>query len=170
MTQTPPTSYDRSRPPARKQHWFARNWKWFVPLLVGLFFLLAVGLCAGIFATILGGLKNSVAYTQSLALVQSSDQVKAQLGEPIEPSWWLVGAIEIHGEYGEANFTYEVSGPNGTATVDMAATRIDGNWSMDWVNVIFANGQTIDLIEGQLDLDPDVTPDSTTPDSPVPLE
>jgi hypothetical protein len=112
----------------QQRSWFSRNWIWVVP--VGC--LLPVGGCVVIF----GGLawfgfsmaKDSP-YMPSLVAVSTNEQVRTALGEPIEqvvapPNEGIMPGKDVN----RVDFTYQISGPNGSAKVHVVADRQNVGW------------------------------------------
>lgn len=125
----------QNNPPAlpseRRPNWFARNWKWLVPLLVAG----CAAVFAGFFVVLLGVLKGSEVYQRSLARVKENPAVIAALGEPVREGWMFTGNINLHNSSGRADLSFPVSGPKGEGTAYIHATRTDGVWSYDEIAV-----------------------------------
>lgn len=138
------------QPPYPTQHggWFARNWKWFVALIVvGL--LLVAGAVVGIFALVFSLIKSSEVYTHALAQARADPQVVAVLGEPIEEGFMPSGSIEISGGSGNADLSITIHGPKGSATIYVVATRQAGRWTYDILEVALpGSAERIDLSGG----------------------
>lgn len=116
-------------PPGRG--WFARNWFWFIPLLVLVPIIICAGCCTGMFTFRVGMLKASEPYREALAAVQEDPQVQEALGMPIEDdTWFPVGEINITDDHGDARFGFTVRGPKGRAHVRTESRMTDGAWQM----------------------------------------
>ncbi|MEQ8786929.1 MAG: cytochrome c oxidase assembly factor Coa1 family protein [Pirellulaceae bacterium] len=112
-----------------KKTWWMRNWKWAVPTFGILLPVLGCGgFVAGLVALVFGMIKSTDVYTDSLAAVQASPQVRAAIGEPIEPSFLVGGNVNLEGSSGHADIVYHVSGPDGGATVYAVADKSAGQW------------------------------------------
>ena len=95
------------------QTWLGRNWKWVVP--VGC--LAPVFCCASpivlLLTIVFGALKSSDVYADALSKAKADERVKALLGEPIEPGFWVNGKIEVTGPAGSADLAIPFPGPRG---------------------------------------------------------
>jgi hypothetical protein len=129
-----------------KRSWWGRNWFWVVP--VGC--LLPILSCGGFFALIVtlvfGMLKSSQPYTDSLATLQSDQRVVVALGTPIEADFMVTGQININGPSGNADISYGVSGPLGSADVHVVANKSAGQWTFTEFVVDPDGGQRIDML------------------------
>ncbi len=154
------TSFGAVTPPAGpRKGWFKRNWKWFVPACCLVVFLFIAGGIAGILALIEGSIKQSGAYTQSLALAQSNPQVIAQIGQPVAAGFFVSGNINVNGDSGDADISFPVSGPKGKGKVYAVAKKIADQWQFQTL-LFGADGQT-----GRIDLLQTQTTTQTTPDT-----
>jgi hypothetical protein len=135
---------------APQKSWFGRNWFWVVPLgclgpLVG-----CGGLIAVVFSLVFGMIKSSAPYTESLAAAQADTRVQAALGQPIEPGFFVTGNINTSGSSGHADIAYEITGPQGTATVLAVADKTAGTWTFTTLEVQpGGSGERIDLLESK---------------------
>jgi hypothetical protein len=109
--------------------------------------LLCGGFSVGIFALVTGILRQSEVYQQALAEVRASPAVEQELGDPIEPGWWVTGSLSTSGDSGEANITFPVVGPRGEARVFVEATRRARRWQSQLLQVELPSGDRIDLLE-----------------------
>ncbi|MEM6552314.1 MAG: cytochrome c oxidase assembly factor Coa1 family protein [Planctomycetota bacterium] len=133
--------------PPRKS-WFGRNWKWLVPLLV----LSPVLVCGGVITLLVGSvfgmLKGSQPYEDALTAAQNNPALVAELGEPIEAGMGISGSINFVNDDGDADLSYDVSGPNGSATLRVVGTKTNGAWSYSLMTASVDGGTSIDLIGG----------------------
>lgn len=125
-------------------------------------FVLGVLLCGGFIggAVYLGFsmIKSAEPYQRSLQAAKSSTEVQEALGSPIEAGMMVTGSINLNNAEGDADLSYDVSGPKGSATVTVNATRQAGRWSYDSVLVRpRAGGADIDLTD-QLNAGADEVP------------
>ena len=114
-------------PPVARS-WWQRNWKWVVPVgIIGALASIAcfVGL---ILAFVFGILKGNDAYRGAIDQVRSSAAVIHELGEPIEPGWWLTGTVKIEGPSGSADFSTPLRGSIGRGTLYVTAEKKAGRW------------------------------------------
>ena len=115
-------------PPPVRRSWWQRNWKWVIPAGVvgGLAFLACfVGL---IFLFVFGIFKGSDAYVGAVAQARSSPAVLHELGEPIQPGWWVAGSINVTGPRGSADFATSLLGPMGRGRLYVSAEKQAGRW------------------------------------------
>ena len=110
--------------------------------------LVALLVCGGFFGAIVVGvtamIKNSDPYQDSLQLAQQDRQVIAAIGQPIEASFFVQGSIDLNNNDGDANVTYNISGPNGSANVHVVGTKTAGTWTYQTMTAT-TNGKVIDL-------------------------
>ena len=134
-------------PPPIPHTWWQRNWKWVVPVGV-------IGVLAGIacfvgliFLFVFGIFKSSDAYSDAIAHARSSPAVVHELGEPIEPGWWVTGSINVTGPSGSADFATTLRGPVGRGTLYVTAEKQAGRWKYKILEVA-VDGKTerIDLL------------------------
>ncbi|MEE2023458.1 MULTISPECIES: cytochrome c oxidase assembly factor Coa1 family protein [Alkalimonas] len=89
------------------------------------------------------------AYELSLKSVSAHPQVIAVFGEPVSPSWFVLGSVNISGPDGSASLEYNIRGPESSGTVYAYATRAAGEWYLDRVIVLEASsGERINVLEG----------------------
>ncbi len=95
---------------------------------------LIAGVLVAVFAAIGFGVAlsfgHSEVYRSSWAAVRSDPRVVGAVGAPVasgSPS----GSIEVVGSNGQATLRYDVSGPRGRGTVEVAGTRSAGAWHVD---------------------------------------
>jgi len=135
---------NRSPMPARPQSpdWWARNWKWLVPLLV-------LGAMLGFvvfFASVMGFIKSSEAYIGAVARAQSDAEVAAALGTPIREGWFCAGSVSLSGDNGRAELQIPVSGPKSKATIFVVASKSAGTWRFERLIVFLLEcGRQVDL-------------------------
>ena len=130
--------------------WWSRNWKWVVPAGCLTPVLVCGGFVALILTLVFGMIKSSPPYTESLAAVKANAEAQQELGNPIEPGFFVTGGIETSGDSGDADITYAVSGPNGSGTVHAVADKAAGQWTFTTLELaIEATGQRIDLLPQQ---------------------
>lgn len=126
--------------------WWSRNWKWVVPVGCGvpvLILLVCGGLLFGIFYWVMGLIKGSDAYTDSLQMVQQNALVQAELGTPIEPGYWVMGEINLTNNSGDADISYSVSGPQGEGTVYVVAEKAAGQWDFKLIRFVHMGNEII---------------------------
>ena len=113
--------------------------------------LVAVLVCAGLVGLgmfgIFAAIKSSEPYAESLQRAQANENVRSELGQPIEPGVMVTGNINLNNNDGVADLNYSIKGPDGTGTVDVSGTKTDGVWSYDKMNVKTSTGKVINLID-----------------------
>ena len=128
----------------------ASNKKWIFWGCGGCLGLLVIGGIAAffIFKGIIGLLEQSPPYQDGLAKAQSSAEVKAALGEPIETDGMVSGNINYNNDTGNADLIVPIKGPKGTGTLHIKSAKASGqNWSSSTLSVTPQGGQPIDLLE-----------------------
>lgn len=111
-------------------------------------FLFAVACFVGIAAIVFGSIRSSGAYQTALQEVRTNEQAVAQLGEPIEPGWWVTGSIEISGGSGDADFTFPVNGSRQNGRVHVVAFRENSEWSLTRLTLT-VNNEDMSLLTGR---------------------
>ena len=127
-------SPDMDRPPQRS--WWGRNWKWVVPVGCLLPLLACSGISAAILMIVFRAIRSSDVYTEALARAKANPEVRAQLGEPIQPGWMVNGSIQVINESGSANLSIPISGPKKSATISVVATKAAGRWELESVHPV----------------------------------
>ncbi len=129
------------------RNWWQRNWKWCLPLAgAGMLAVFALAMY-GMFSLLSGLLAHSAPYQHALARARASAEVVAALGEPIETGFMTQGHLNTTNDEGEAYLRIPLEGPMGSASVHVEATRANGRWTYQTLDVVLADGSTIDLRE-----------------------
>lgn len=118
--------------------------------LIGCGVLVVIGVAAfaAIVFFVFGLIKKSDVYSQSLDQVRADQRVVAALGEPIRPGFWVRGSLNSHNGSGNADFTFPVSGPKGSANVHVIATTDDAKkWTYQVIDVKPSNGPPINVLK-----------------------
>jgi hypothetical protein len=134
---SPPTR-ERTEPPARPgspPSWLERNWKWFVPLGCGGALVLFVAFAATIVGFVFWLIRSNEAYIEALERARTSPAVIEELGEPVEPGFWVGGSVNTSGPSGEADLMFPIIGPDGSGTVYLEASKSGGIWSFERLEV-----------------------------------
>lgn len=133
--------------PQPQKNWWGRNWKWFVPTGCLTMVLGCGGFGVLIFSLTLGALKSSEVYKDSLAKARANPQVTAALGTPIEPGFSISGNLNVNNDSGNAELSYPISGPQGSGTMYVTATKAAGRWNYStMVCEIGSSGTRINLL------------------------
>ncbi len=131
------------------KNWWGRNWKWIVPTGCLTMLLMCGGFVALIFSIVLGSLKSSDVYKESVAKAQANPQVTVALGTPVESGFWVSGNINVSGSGGHADLSIPISGPQGSGTIYVTATKSAGQWNYStMVCEISSSGNRINLLTG----------------------
>jgi hypothetical protein len=135
-----------------KKGWWGRNWKWFVPVgCLGLIVMVVGGialLVVAIFGAVSGLIKSSYPYSEGLARVQASAEVRQVLGSPVEAGFFLSGSINVSGSSGHADIAIPISGPKGSGWLYAVADKSAGKWTFTRLEVeIEGRAERIDLLE-----------------------
>jgi len=90
--------------------------------------------------------KSTDVYADSLARARANDDVKQTLGEPIEPAWMVVGAVQLQNGNGTAELAIPLSGPKGSGVLQASARKANnGPWQYSKMEVTIPGGRVIDL-------------------------
>jgi len=128
-----------------------RNWKWFVP--VGCFgtLILFVVFVGSIALIVFSAMKSTDVYKGALTRAQAHPSVIEALGAPIKEGFLVSGNTNVNGASGEANLSIPISGPNGKATIYVAANKSLGRWNYSGLIVeITKTHQRIDLLHSRV--------------------
>ncbi len=139
----------------QRQHksWWARNWKWSVPVICLGSLVLLAGLIAFIMYVGSDLVKSSDVYQEALAKAMTHPSVRAAVGMPVEGGMSVTARIIRAGDgSGQARLSIPISGPDGKATIYVVAARSAGQWTFSTlVMEIKETKQRIDLLgEGRI--------------------
>jgi hypothetical protein len=107
--------------------------------------VVVAGLALAVVTFVFGLLKSSEPYKEGLARAQRDPAVVAALGVPVEAGIFPSGSINVSGDAGEASLSIPISGPDGSGTIDVNATKSGGTWSYSRLQVRLDGGQVVDL-------------------------
>jgi hypothetical protein len=114
---------------AAPKNWLERNWKWAVPTgCLGMLLLFAAGIALLVYL-VFGVIRNSEVCKEAITRARSSQALVAALGTPIEIGWWVSGSINTSGPSGSAELEVPLSGPKGSGTLYLKATKQAGEWT-----------------------------------------
>jgi hypothetical protein len=124
--------------------WLGRNWKW----LLAVAFLGCIVFAVGIFALIMGVMRNSDVAQQAVARAQANPAVVQQLGAGIDEGWMMSGSVnEGTGGSGDAQLAVPISGSKGKAIIYVVAHKEANTWNYSHlVAVMGGSGEKIDLL------------------------
>ena len=132
----------------KRESWWSRNWKWFVPVVSLGFFLMVVAFIAVFWSLVFDMMKSSDPYKIALARATADSSVVEALGIPIEEGLFVFGSISFKGSSGNADLRIPISGPNGKATIFVTAAKSAGKWELSTLVVkIKGTGRRIDMLE-----------------------
>lgn len=124
-----------------------RGWLWIAILIVLVGGCVASISCGGIFALVFGILRNSTPYQMALSEVQDDERLQDRLGEPIvEASWFPTGNISRGGGRGNASLSFDVSGPEGRATIYVDAQMEAGRWRLTRLEADIQHRERLTLV------------------------
>ena len=111
-------------------------------VVAGLLFVL------GILTLVFSILRGSAAFENAMEVATSHPAVTEVTGEPIEAGWIISGNVETTGATGQANLAIPISGPDGSGTLHVEATKNAGDWYFDDLKFLdAAGGPPIDLLD-----------------------
>ncbi len=146
MDQTAPPSPPPPPPPLPRPGWWSRNWKWFVPVGCLSFIAIIAVFVTCIIVFVFSVMKSSDVYKTALSRAKANPEVVAALGTPIKDGLFVSGNTHADGASGEANLSIPISGPKGSGTVYVVATKVAGRWNYSTMEVeISGNKDRIDL-------------------------
>lgn len=99
-------------------------------------FIVFAGLAVSLVMLLMKFLKGE-AYQLSLEELKKSPLVADYYGEPLRPSWYILGKVNLNGDGGFVAIEYKVEGPLSSGTVYVCASRSAGEW--DLAKVMIAN-------------------------------
>jgi hypothetical protein len=158
-----------STKPAAQRRWLRRNWKK-IPLYILLIILVAAGIFAGVMYVGAQRKINSKPYQIALDVVKNSKRVQDKLGTPVEHASWFPGGElnDASPERANAKFYFQVSGPKGSAQVNVEAHAVKADdWGIDVLQVDLDNGSSdkvslkdeIKVVDDAPPFVPNATPD-----------
>lgn len=162
---------DTAAPPAARKGWWARHWKWAVPLVA---LLLGAMLLASIAVFVMGiarVTKSSEPYRVGLIAAQQDQRVIDALGAPVEDGIMPSGSISTSNGSGSANFSVSLHGARGNGTLYIEAERHAGEWHYTTLQVLPDAGEAIPLLDsaesglddaGETDAESDPDVDATS--------
>ena len=150
FVRCPSCGYEPSAPDAaaaplpREKSWIERNWKWAVPVTA---LVLMAAFVWGILSLVMGMFRSSYPYQEALARARENPAVVGQIGEPIQPSAFVSGNINLSGSSGDADLKIPVSGPKGKGDIYVVALKRAGEWSFKQLVFVSDGGTRVNLLE-----------------------
>jgi hypothetical protein len=104
-------------------------------LLVGFIALFGVCCAAGMMLLISAGMRQSDAYRLALQDAEGSPCVVQRLGLPLKTGWFINGGMRTTNAEGTADLDFSVSGPKNSGRMHVVATKLEGTWYLQLLNV-----------------------------------
>ena len=99
--------------------------------------VLPVAVFVLLFALGVGATRNSDVAALAMAKVNASAEVRSKLGTPLEQTWGTNSSnFNINGSESTAQLTFSISGPKGSALVEVSAQKERGAWVLKKLKVI----------------------------------
>ncbi len=134
-------------PPSPPRGWLQRHWILALFLAFSVLVVLAGLFVGGLLTIIEASFKRSDTYTQAVSKAHANAQVVEKFGQPIQQGWLVSGNINVSGSSGHADLAIPISGPKSKGTIYVVATRSDGRWRFDTLEVeVSGQEQRIDLL------------------------
>lgn len=125
-------------PPKKRNHW-----RWIIPLAIVL--ISSPILCCG-GAIYFGWNQLNAPIDAGVAAMNANPEIVEKLGSPIEADMGFeVSNFKNSNGNGSANLSYNVSGPDGSASVSGDMKLVSGTWSPDGLKVTFEDGSSTTL-------------------------
>ena len=131
----------------KKKGWFARNWKWFIPMGCLTAVAVMVGFVVMIMFVVFGAIKSAEPYKVGVEKARANAAVTQALGTPIEEGMFVAGNINVSGPSGQANLSIPLSGPDGKGTLTVVAEKSGGQWTFSTLVLEPEGGQSVNLLE-----------------------
>ena len=126
--------------PAPARSWFSRNWKWLIPVVVGV----PVLFVAGIISLVFGIMKSTEPYKHSTELVLRDPQALQAMGSPVKMGWLVTGSIQTSGSSGEAELAIPVHGSMHEGKLYVIAKKSMDVWHYESIQ-LWIEGQSTGL-------------------------
>ena len=100
-----------------------------MPVTVVTLAMFFVALVGSIALIVFSAIKSTDVYKEALTRAKAHPAVIEAVGLPITEGFRVSGNTSVNGASGEANLSIPISGPNGKATIYVAATKSLGKWN-----------------------------------------
>jgi len=100
-----------------------------VPVTLVTLAMFFVALVGSIALIVFSAIKSTDVYKEALTRAKAHPAVIEAIGLPITEGFLVSGNTSVNGASGEANLSIPISGPNGKATIYVAATKSLGQWN-----------------------------------------
>jgi|APLak6261678615_1056124.scaffolds.fasta_scaffold01350_3 hypothetical protein len=147
--------------PVQQPSWFARNWKWLVPVGCVVPMLCCLSFVGVTYFGVTKMIEGSSVFAQAMKQANENPEVAASLGTPLKTGLGVTGAYQDNNGSGSADFSVPVEGPKGKGTLVVKAEGRRGTWTFKELTVD-VGGKRIDLLEAA------PVPDEEPADEPAP--
>jgi len=117
-----------------------------IALGCGIAFVGLIAFVVFILFVVFGAMRSSTPYRDAVARAQNDPRVRDALGTPVKPGLLVSGSVNTQNRDGDAKLDIPLSGPKGSGTLHVEATKQDGRWNYNRMYVMPKNGQEIDLM------------------------
>lgn len=149
-------------PPARRESWFDRNWKWFVPTLAGALLVCVAAFVFGMLSLLGSMFRSSYPYKVALERANASAEVADRIGKPLTVGRFISGSLNYRGQEADAAFSIPIAGPKGKGTIVVEAKKRANHWTFQTLEVdIDGEDRAIPLTEPGPAEHPDSNDNST---------
>ncbi|KAA3614162.1 MAG: hypothetical protein D8M58_18380 [Calditrichaeota bacterium] len=115
--------------------WLEKNKKWFIPTIITSGVLLIITFVSLFVFTIIGHIKESEAYQETMGVVRTNEVCLKYLGNPIETGFLISASFSISGSSGSASLSIPISGPKGEGYIFSEAIKKLGKWKV--IDIVF---------------------------------
>lgn len=125
-----------------------KKYSWLKGAAVGIGVLLVLTMICMVISLIgsVAAIRQTEPYQHSIDLAINSTKVHQALGEPVKVMRFPQGAVNPANR-GDAELYIPISGPNGSATIRVNGTNINGSWKYYAIRVDTDRGEHINLLE-----------------------
>ncbi|MBU0660838.1 cytochrome c oxidase assembly factor 1 family protein [Patescibacteria group bacterium] len=104
------------------KQWFAKNGRWFIPLIIiGPMVLISL---------VMSLIKSSGAYEIAMEVVHDSPIIEGLLGESVKDGFFVSGSIEVNGSSGTADLSASLKGQKDSAKLYIRAVKSEDEWNI----------------------------------------
>jgi hypothetical protein len=134
-------------PQPMEKSWLDRHPRWKIPAGFLTLILLIVVFGGIVMLIVMASFHGSDVYKQAVAKAAESPEVRAQIGEPIQPAWLIAGDLHVSGSSGNANLSIPISGPRNRGKIRAVAFKSGGVWRFTFLQVnVEGQAGCIDLL------------------------
>jgi Cytochrome oxidase complex assembly protein 1 len=129
-----------------QKSWLQRNLLWVLPAGCLSIVIAFVGLVAALTFFVFATVRSHDIYRQSLALALADPRVIAQLGQPIETGWYVLGQIDVTPSTGDADLIIPIHGSKASGQIFATAKKSGGDWVYSKLSMAPESGREINLL------------------------